>query len=206
MNTALPVDPFSQSTYQVRFDWGTPGIDAVGTDAHIIVLVDGLGVASNAVLAAEDGAEAVAVDAALAARLASIDAVVLAGSLRNRSAVAKRVLEIQEERQGRTMVSIIAGGGTWADGSARFTVEDHLAAGAIIDALVELGIDHTSPEAAVACAAFGGLKNASTHLVSASGSARALAASGDRDRVKSAAKRDATDLVPELRDGVFDTV
>ncbi len=47
------------------------------------------------------------------------------------------------------------------------TVEDLLAAGAVVDALVATGIDHTSPEAAVACAAYTGLRRAVRHLVSA---------------------------------------
>ena len=49
-----------------------------------------------------------------------------------------------------------------------FAVEDFLAAGAVIDALGDVGIDFVSPEAAVAGAAFAGLRNASLHLLSAS--------------------------------------
>ncbi len=46
----------------------------------------------------------------------------------------------------------------------------------IIEALIARGIDHTSPEAMVAAEAFRGLRGALRHLISASGSARALRA------------------------------
>ena len=85
----------------------------------------------------------------------------------------------------------------------RFAIEDQLAAGAIVDALVGLGIDHTSPEAAVACAAFEGLRHATTHLIGASGSAVELVEQGFRADVRFASERDASRVVPELRGGVF---
>ena len=52
--------------------------------------------------------------------------------------------------------------------SGEFAVEDFLAAGAVIDALGDAGIDFTSPEAAAAAGAFAFLKNASAHILSAS--------------------------------------
>lgn len=130
------------------------------------------------------------------------DVTVLAASLRNRSATARRILELQEQRGRRLFVAVVAAGERGADG-ARFAIEDQLVAGAVVDALVALGIDHTSPEAAVACAAYEGLRQASTHLIGASGSGAELAAAGFRDDVRLATQRDATELVPELRDGVF---
>jgi 2-phosphosulfolactate phosphatase len=51
-------------------------------------------------------------------------------------------------------------------------VEDLLAAGAIIDAISDVGIDHQSPEAAAAASAYRGLRRATTHLISASETAR----------------------------------
>jgi len=146
---------------------------------------------------------------AIAARLAEREVVVLAGALRNRTAVADRVLALQEERGERTIVAIVAAGeqetpaGADARSAIRFTIEDQLAAGAIVDALVGLGIDHTSPEAAVACAAFEGLRHATTHLIGASGSAVELVEQGFRTDVRFASERDASRVVPELRGGVF---
>ena len=152
---------------------------------------------------------------AIAAWLDGRDVVVLAGSLRNRTAVAERILAMQEERGLRTVVAIVAAGertssstgGVDADsGTAdaiRFAIEDQLAAGAIVDALIGLGIDHTSPEAAVACAAFEGLRHAATHLIGASGSAVELVGEGFRADVRFETELDATGVMPELRDGVF---
>ena len=153
---------------------------------------------------------------ALAASLAGRGTVVLAGALRNRTAVAERILALQEERGERTIVAIVAAGertqtaegsgaeaGAGADEPIRFAIEDQLAAGAIVDALIGLGIDHTSPEAAVACAAFEGLRHAATHLIGASGSAVDLVEQGFRADVRFATERDVSHVVPELRDGVF---
>lgn len=82
----------------------------------------------------------------------------------------------------------------------RFAVEDHLAAGAIIAALTDLGIDHTAPDAAVAAEGFRALRRALGHLVSASGSARDTA---DADAVAAASRLDAVSAVPVLRDRAF---
>ena len=151
---------------------------------------------------------------AIAAALADRGVVVLAGALRNRTAVARRILALQEERGERTVVAIVGAGersssrtdvkgGASAAEPVRFAIEDQLAAGAIVDALVALGIDHTSPEAAVACAAFEGLRHAATHLIGASGSAVELVEQGFRADVRFATATDAAEVVPELRNGVF---
>ena len=78
----------------------------------------------------------------------------------------------QELAGGRFRVAIIAAGVTRADGSLRFAVEDLLAAGAIIEAIADRGIDHQSPEAAAAASAYRGLSTATRHLINASVSAR----------------------------------
>lgn len=210
--------PFRQAKYQVRFDWGAAGARRIVPGAHVVVLVDALSSTTSAVLAAEQGAEpdtaASAVDdavapgdapfAALAAALAATGVVVLAASLRNRAAVADHILAMQERRGERTIVAIIAAGDPEsADDGARFTIEDQLTAGAVVDALVGRGIDHTSPEAAVASAAYEGLRHAIVHLVGASGSGVALTAAGRRAEVRLATERDVTSVVPEWRDGSF---
>ena len=143
---------------------------------------------------------------ALVRGLEADGAVVLAASMRNRSAVASRILSLQEERGERMVVAVIAAGergGDANDGRLRFAIEDQLVAGAVIDALVTLGLDHTSPEAAVACAAYEGLGHAVVHLIGASGSAAQLNAMGYRGDVRIATERDITTVVPELVDGVF---
>lgn len=139
--------------YQVRFDWGLAGAAAVreGTDA--IVWVDELGTPRD---------------------LPASDAAIVSGGIANAAAVAAWVIAKQEERGDRFRIAVIAAGEERADGSLRFAVEDLLGAGAVIDALTAVGIDHNSPEAAAASAAYEGLRRAVKHLVGASVSAREL--------------------------------
>ncbi|MDQ2689363.1 MAG: phosphosulfolactate phosphohydrolase, partial [Chloroflexota bacterium] len=88
----------------------------------------------------------------------------------------------------------------------RFAVEDQLGAGAVIDALAGLGLDHSSPEAAVACEAFRGLRRATRHLLTASGSGRELLDRHARAEVLNATEIDAVDAVPVLRGALFEAV
>lgn len=202
-----------QAKYQVRFDWGVDGADRVMPGAHVAVLVDALFFTTAVVVEAERqkaGTDATAEAtgdahaAALAAALAATGAELFAASLRNRAAVADRILALQEQRGERMVVAVIAvGEPASADGVSRFTIEDQLTAGAVVDALVALGLDHTSPEAAVACAAYEGLRNAAIHLIGASGSGLELTAAGRRADVRLASERDVTTVVPSWRDGAF---
>lgn len=139
---------------------------------------------------------------AIAHALGERDIVVIAGAMRNRSAVAEHLLALQAERGERLVIAVVAAGERAGDG-LRFGIEDLLVAGAVIDALVARGIDHTSPEAAVACAAFEGLARATVHLISASGSGVELGGLGFAGDARLAAERDVTDVVPVLHDGVF---
>jgi 2-phosphosulfolactate phosphatase len=136
------VSAASQSSYQVRFDWGAAGRDAIAVDADAVVWVDQL----------DGGPEA--------------------RTLEQAAEVAAWALAEQERLGGRFRIAVVAAGAARPDGSLRVAVEDLLAAGAIIDAIAELGIDHQSPEAAAAASAYRGLRNATRHLVNASVSAR----------------------------------
>ncbi|WP_166875668.1 2-phosphosulfolactate phosphatase [Salinibacterium sp. ZJ450] len=138
-----------QSKYQVRFDWGTAGADATQSGADAVIWVDQL---------------ATVADTAAATQPEPDGALVLA-TVQNAKAVAGWVLARQHERGGRFVVTVIAAGDARADGSARFAVEDLLAAGAVIDALTAVGLDHCSPEAAAASAAYTGLTQALKHLI-----------------------------------------
>lgn len=89
-------------------------------------------------------------------------------TLRNRSAIADRILAEQQAR-GRVSVTILVAG----EGIA---TENLLAAGALVDALSARGIDHTSPSAAATEASFLGLRHALRHLVGASEAAAGLTA------------------------------
>ncbi|MCW4385343.1 2-phosphosulfolactate phosphatase [Salinibacterium sp. SYSU T00001] len=145
--------PDSQQMYQVRFDWGLTGAAAIAEGADAIVWVDELGEQQE---------------------LPDVTAAVVAGGIANSAAVADWVIAKQAERGDRFRIAVVAAGEPRGDGSLRFAVEDLLGAGAVIDALTAVGIDHNSPEAAAASAAYEGLRRAVKHLVGASVSAREL--------------------------------
>lgn len=167
-----------QGGYQVRLEWGAAGLARLAP-ADVVVLVDVLGDLDGAL-----------VDAAAAS---APGVVVLRGGLVNASAVATACLALQHERGGRTSVTVVAAG----DGG-RPAVEDLLGAGAVVAALSERGTDHTSPEAAVACEAFVGLRRAVVHMVAASGSGRLLADAGRAQEVAAASRVDSDGVVPRL--------
>lgn len=206
--------PFDQSSYQVRLEWAVDGLARLAP-SDIVVVVDVLRFSSTVIVALERGedfgldaaARAVSINGAAVAEAAgATSAVVMLGSLRNAAAVAQAVLDVQEQRAERTSVAVIACGelGSREAGSPlRFAVEDLLGAGAIVAALTDLGIDHSSPEAAAAGEAFRALRGATRHLLAASGSGRELAAVDRSHEVTAAAAVDAASVVPVLRDGVF---
>jgi 2-phosphosulfolactate phosphatase len=176
--------PDSQYRYQVRFDWGSSGATAVGAGVDVLVWVDVLGAATPRT----DPLPGVVPAAA-----------VVAGDLRNRTAVAKWVLARQADKGDRFTVAIVAAGDFRPDGSVRFTVEDLLAAGAVVDALAGVGFDYCSPEAAAACAAFTTLTRATGHLISASGTGQDFIDRGLRPAVDAAVEIDDSSAVPVLR-------
>lgn len=137
--------PAAQSRYQVRFAWGAAGAAAIAADAHILVWVDVL----------PGGAERPGAPAGVA---------VLSGGAGAREGIADWILARQTELGDRAFVAVVAAGGP--DGA--FAVEDLVAAGAIIDALADRGIDFTSPEAAAAAGAWTALRNAGSHVLTAS--------------------------------------
>ncbi|MGU3357725.1 2-phosphosulfolactate phosphatase [Microbacterium sp. M4A5_1d] len=204
--------PFDQSRYQVRLDWGVAGLRRVAP-ADVVVVVDVLRfsstvsarVAAGDTVALDEAARAVSRNGAAIAGAAS-DSVVLLGCLRNADAVAAAVLAEQQRRGARTSIAVIAAGelaGPEGETELRFAVEDLLGAGAVVDALSRLGIDHTSPEAAVACESFRGLGGAVRHLLTASGSAQELLERGLRDDALAAAQIGVDEVAPLLRGGVF---
>jgi len=206
--------PFDQSSYQVRFEWGVAGLGRLAP-ADVVVVVDVLRFSSTVTDATASGRTVSLTDAVnwsrngAAVATAAREATVLIGSLRNAAATARAVLEIQNRRQQRTSVTVIAAGELTDAGDLRFAVEDLLGAGTIIAALSDLGADHTSPEAAAACESARGLRRALRHLLTASGSAKEIAAGVQATAKmeaagltptdpKAAAEVDATDAVPVL--------
>lgn len=207
----MPGHPLDQSSYQVRFEWGVDGLARLAP-ADVTVVVDVLRFSSAVIQEVERGgtvpmdASAHAVSRGGAAIAEAANGLVLVGGLRNAAAVARAILAEQERRGARTSVAVIAAGELASrepGAPLRFAVEDLLGAGAVIDALADLGLDHSSPEAAVAGEGFRSLRGAAKHLLTASGSGREFEAAGLRDEVLAAAAVDAASVVPVLRDGVF---
>lgn len=221
--------PFDQSSYQVRVEWGAEGLARLAP-ADIVIVVDVLRFSStladavaagqritleNAVQWSSNGA-AVAAAASTTAAPDALEPIVLVGGIRNAAGVARAVLSVQERQGARASVSIIAAGELTPGGDLRFAVEDQLGAGAIVAALCDVGIDHSSPEAAAAAEAFRALRPGLRHMLIGSGSGRELVegvastarmeAVGVRPATTAeAAEPDAVDAVPVLRGGVFES-
>jgi 2-phosphosulfolactate phosphatase len=172
-----------QEQYQVRFEWGAAGARAISIGADVVVLVDVL----------SDGTGFVD-------SLGANEAVIVAGSLRNCAAVARWALEQQADKGDRFTVAVVASGALREGGELRFALEDLLGAGAIIDALADVGIDYCSPEAASAAAAYTGLRNATGHLIGASTGGRVVAKAGGRATIDAAIDVNSSDEVPILRE------
>ncbi|MBF4631636.1 2-phosphosulfolactate phosphatase [Clavibacter phaseoli] len=178
-------DPSTQARYQVRLDGGVAGARRIAAGADVIVWVDALPSVPPPTAARRDE---------VLATMPARPAVVSAG-LVDAPAVADWILALQTALGRRAYVAVVAAGAVEADGSWRACAEDQLAAGAVVDALAALGIDATSPEAAVACAAYQQLRPAVGHLVTASVSARRLDASGHDGRVAEALAAGPADVV-----------
>jgi len=174
----------NQSQYQVRFDWGMDGAAAIAPGAHILIWADAL-VTGGAPNPAD----------------LDVEGAVLLGSVGNRAAVAEWVLARQADLGDRAIVAVVAAG----TDDGRFAVEDLLAAGAIIDAIAALGIDFVSPEAAAAIGAFEGLRNATTHVLSASVTGKQLAADGRGSIVDDAKVTNAASELHVLKEFSFDS-
>lgn len=196
-------DSRSQSTYQVRLAWGIEGITQLAKSG-IVIIVDAIGSGPDETIESEANAsgtrdadsigEARTARSSMAEVLATKAAAlphaptVFIASLRNVTATAEEVYDEQLARGGRTAINLVLVG---EDG--RFAVEDYLAAGAIANGLSERGLDHSSPDIAVAIEGFRPLTKALKHLFSASAAGLAAAEAGHRDEVKAAALLDANE-------------
>lgn len=155
--------PANQPRYQVRLGWGIEGANAIAEGAHIVVWVDALpGGTADPLTIIRTGA-------------------LITGSVGSSSAIADWVLTQQVALGDRVIVAVVAAGT-----AGRFAVEDLVAAGAVIDALAEVGIDYISPEAAAAVEAYAGLRHAVDHVLSACVAGQELIADGGQSRVDAA--------------------
>ncbi len=125
---------------------------------------------------------------------AETGATVVAGCLRNASAVARFA------REHGGAIAVVPAGEQWPDGTLRPGIEDMLGAGAVLAAL---GATTPSPEARLAAAAFERLLPDIARVLADCASGRELLDVGFASDVDLAAELDATGLVPVLRDGAF---
>jgi 2-phosphosulfolactate phosphatase len=167
MTTTAPLA--AQTHYQVRFARGIEGLQTVGAHADVVIWVDALPEPGEAT--AQKPAKR-GHDAHAHGWPELVGVPIIHADLTTRTDAAKWMLEQQVEAGDRVSVAVVAA----SDG-----VEDTLAAGAVIDAMAGLGIDFSSPEAAVVCASFTGLERAVAHLFTASVAGRALIAQEGED-------------------------
>lgn len=145
------------------------------------------------------------------ALLAGAGAVVLAASLRNRSAVAAWLVDWLEStsRAGtQPAVVVVPAGERWPDGSLRPAVEDLWGAGAVVTALAA-ALEHRagplllSPEAEAALAAWLAVEGRVAAALHECASGRELVEQGWPSDVVIAGELDASFVVPVLVDGAF---
>lgn len=125
---------------------------------------------------------------------------VVAGCLRNASAVGRWLLD-QGYGSVADPIGIVAAGERWPDGTLRPGVEDQLGAAAILDTLVGAA-GGLSVEAAVALAALASVPDLSA-AVRGCVSGRELAERGYAEDVELAAALNVSTVVPVLSHGVF---
>jgi len=133
----------------------------------------------------------------ICAALAQSGAEVVGACLRNRTAVARHV-------RGAEIIAVVAAGERWPDGSLRPCAEDLWGAGAVLAALVDLGLAGLSPEADVAVSAFRAAEPDLEPRLAACAGGVELAHLGFSADMSVAAEVDVSDVVPVLnRDGAF---
>jgi 2-phosphosulfolactate phosphatase len=125
-------------------------------------------------------------------------AAVLAGCLRNASAVGRAAARLA----GDGVVAVVPAGERWGEppGRLRVAVEDLLGAGAV---LVAAARESCSPEARAAMETFGSAAGDLDGWLGACGSGRELVARGLGADVEMAARLDVSEAVPVLRDTAF---
>src|SRR6478735_9321793 len=137
---------------------------------------------------------------AISAGLVDRGATVVGACLRNRSAVAHW---LAPRVAAGERVAVIAAGERWPDGSLRPAVEDLWGAGAVVAALVDLGVTGLSPEARVAEHAFRAVAPQLAGELDACASGQELIGMGFAGDVAVAAELDRSDVVPVLRGDAF---
>lgn len=116
---------------------------------------------------------------------------VIAACLRNAGAVARYI------RQQGGIVTVIASGERWPNGTLRPAIEDMIAAGAILEQLSEHSL---SPEAQIAVSAYRSAKDTLLSTLLRSGSGQELTSIGYSEDVRIAAAHNVSEVVPVLNE------
>ena len=132
--------------------------------------------------------------------LLSSGATVVAGSLRNATAVAEWL--VPRLAEDATLV-VVPAGERWPDDTLRPAAEDLWGAGAILHALVERGVTGLSPEARLAEAAYAEVAPRIAEDLRACASGVELIDRGFGSDVEIAAGTDESPVVPVLADGAI---
>jgi 2-phosphosulfolactate phosphatase len=132
--------------------------------------------------------------ASLCAAAACHDVVVLAGCLRNATAVAAAARAVGGP------IGVVPAGERWPDDTLRVAAEDALGAGALITAL---GDGSRSPEAELVAVQFAAAAGRLPAVLAGLASGRELIADGYGADVDLAAAHDVSPAAPRLVDGVF---
>ena len=130
---------------------------------------------------------------ALSFAAANDAAVVVAACIRNRTAVARFLRDIEGP------IGLIAGGERWPDGTLRPCLEDLMGVGAIAAELR----GRLSPEAENAVASFERFQGRLGETLESCSSGRELTGMGFKQDVVAASKLDASDSVPLLANGYY---
>ena len=130
----------------------------------------------------------------LSAIAAEARRILLAGCLRNASAVAHAALDMGDA------IGVVASGERWPDGSLRPALEDLLGAGAVISGLDGLP---RWPEADIAVAAFGHARDHLDRILRDCVSGQELVEAGFPRDVELAAQFDASGAVPVYAQGAY---
>lgn len=155
------MNPFvSQERYQVRLDSGLAGASRLAA-ADVLVIADAFTLVSAEL--SREISRAVPADHVLSTTVDS--AVEVAAEIMTRQQGLGRRLGIAIVMHSRDVAGV-----------ERFLVENFFAAGALVAALGDLGIDHSSPDAAAAGEAYRSLRGGMAHLLSATSTAQALRA------------------------------
>jgi 2-phosphosulfolactate phosphatase len=137
----------------------------------------------------------------ISAALADAGVRVLGASLRNATAVGRRLAELGPDSR----VLVVPSGERWPDGSLRPAVEDLWGAGAVLAALVDAGGSGLglSTEARFAEAAWRAVAGRLPEELAACASGRELVDAGYADEVAVATEVDSSEVVPVLEDGAY---